>query len=184
MKEGMVIKIIENNGEAMIFRYPRWQDVPAYVKMCNILHQECVMAYHAETDFAKGCRMLSDILVGLETGKRSHLLIETNGEIIGEGSMQLGPAHRTGTLGIKVISKYHRRGLGTEMMYLLEEEARKLGLQRSYLHVWAINDAALHLYKKVGYRDIGRLPDWYSMKDKAGNQIYSDLIEMIKELGE
>ena len=184
MKEGKVIKTVQNNGETIIFRYPRWQDVPAYVEMCNILHHERVMAYHAETDFAKGCEMLSNILVGLETGRRSHLLMETNGQIIGEGSIQIGAAHKTGTLGIKIIGKYRRRGLGTEMMYLLETEARKLGLRRIYLTVWALNDAAIQLYRKVGYREVGRLPDWHSMKDEAGNQIYSDRIDMIKEIGE
>ena len=69
MKEGQIIRTIQNNGEKVTFRYPRWQDVPAYVEMCNILHQERVMAYHAETSFAKGCERLSGILVDLETGK-------------------------------------------------------------------------------------------------------------------
>ena len=182
MKEGKVIKTTQNNNETFIFRYPRWQDVPIYVDMCNILHSERVMAYHAETDFAKGCTRLSGILVGLETEQRSHLLIETNGQIIGEGSMQVGTAHQTGTLGIKIIGKYRRRGLGTEMMLLLEAEARKLGLQRIYLHVWGLNEPAFRLYQKVGYRQIGRLPNWYHIQDKAGNSIYSDLIEMIKDL--
>ena len=182
MKEGQIIRTISNNGETITFRYPRWQDVPAYVEMCNTLHRERVMAYHAETDFAKGCERLSGILLGLETGKRSHLLMEANGEIAGEGSMQVGTAHQMGTLGIKVIGKYRRRGLGTEMMLLLEAEARKLGLRRIYLHVWKLNDAAIHLYRKVGYREVGRLPDWYSTKDEAGAMIYSDLIEMIKDI--
>jgi RimJ/RimL family protein N-acetyltransferase len=184
MKEGKIIKTLQNNGETFIFRYPRWQDVPAYVDMCNILHRELVMAYHAETDFAKGCERLSGILVGLETGKRSHLLIETNGQIVGEGSMQVGPAHHTGTLGIKIIGKYHRRGLGTEMMSLLESKARELGLRRIYLHVWALNEPAIRLYQKVGYQEVGRLPDWYNRKDESGNTIYSDLVEMIKDIGD
>ena len=185
MKEGKVIKIIQNNGEIFIFRYPRWQDVPAYVDMCNILHRERVMAYHADTDFAKGCERLSGILVGLETEQRSHLLIETtDGQIIGEGSMQVGTAHHTGTLGIKIIGKYRRRGLGTEMMLLLESEAQKLGLQRIYLHVWALNEPAFQLYQKVGYRQIGRLPNWYHTQDETGKIIYSDLIEMIKDLAD
>ena len=38
MKEGQIIRTIQNNGETVTFRYPRWQDVPAYVEMCNILH--------------------------------------------------------------------------------------------------------------------------------------------------
>ena len=101
MKEGQIIRTIQNNGETVVFRYPRWGDVPAYVEMCNILHQEKVMAYHAETSFAKGCERLSGILVDLETEKRSHLLIEIDGGIVGEGSLQLDTAHRMGTLGDK-----------------------------------------------------------------------------------
>ena len=182
MKEGVVIKTIQNKGEMLIFRYPRWQDVPAYVRMCNILHDELVMASHSETDFAEGCRLLSNILVDLETGKRSLVLLETDGQIVGEGSMIVRPPRQTGTLGIKIIGKYHRRGLGTEMMYLLEEEARKLGLRRTYLTVWALNEAALNLYRKVGYRKVGRLPDWCSMVDKAGDQIVSDLLQMVKDI--
>ena len=112
MKEGQIIRTIQNNGETATFRYPRWQDVPAYVEMCNILHQERVMAYHAETSFAKGCERLGGFLVDLETGKRSHLLIEVAGQIVGEGSLQLDTAHRMGTLGIKIIGRCRRRGLG------------------------------------------------------------------------
>ena len=183
MKEGQIIRTIQNNGETVIFRYPRWQDVPAYVEMCNILHQERVMAYHAETSFAKGCERLSGILVDLETGKRSHLLIEVDGGIVGEGSLQLDAAHRMGTLGIKIIGRCRRRGLGEEMMLLLEAEGRKFGLRRIYLHVWHLNEAAINLYQKIGYREVGRVPEWYSMRDDDGNLVYSDLIEMIKDIG-
>ena len=28
MKEGQIIRTIQNNGETVIFRYPRWQDAP------------------------------------------------------------------------------------------------------------------------------------------------------------
>ncbi len=184
MKAGQIIRTIQNNDETVIFRYPRWQDVPAYVEMCNILHQERVMAYHAETSFAKGCKRLSGILVDLETGKRAHVFIETNRQIVGEGSLQVDRAHRMGTLGIKIIGKYRRRGLGRETMLLLEAEARKFGLRRIYLHVWHLNEAAIHLYQKIGYREVGRVPEWYSMKDETGNIVYSDLIEMIKDIGE
>ena len=192
LKEGRVIKTVQNKEETIVFRYPRWQDVPAYVEMCNILHDERLMAYHAETDLAKGCERMSSILVALETCKQAHLLMETKGKIIGEGNMTAGVAPIradgqplfpfTGVLGIKVIGEYRRRGLGTEMMFLLEEEARKLGLRRIYLHVWALNDAARYLYQKVGYREVGRVPDWYSVKDEDGSLIYSDRIEMIKDI--
>ena len=184
MKEGIVVKTIQNEDETIIFRYPRWQDVPEYVEMCNILHGERVMAYHMETDFSRGCERLSGILVGLETENCSHLLVEADGKIIGEGSIKRGSAHQPGSLGIKIIGRYRRRGLGTEMMYLLEAEALKLGLERIYLVAWSLNTPAIHLYKKVGYREVGRMPDWFGAKDEKGELILSDRIDMIKDIEE
>ena len=69
------------------------------------------------------------------------------------------------------------------MMLLLEAEGRKFDLRRIYLHVWHLNEAAINLYQKIGYREVGRVPEWYSMRDDDGNLVYSDLIEMIKDIG-
>ena len=182
MKEGQGVKEIERDGASYLFRYARWQDAPAYVEMCNILHVEQVMAYHAKTDFALGMERLSEFLLGLETGKSSHVVIETEGQIVGEGTVARSSAPRTGTLGIKIIGSYRRRGLGAEMMYILEGEARKLGLGRIYLVVWGLNEAAYRLYLKVGYREVGRLPEWFSKEDEEGNVVLSDRVEMIKDL--
>lgn len=182
MKEGQILKEIERDGAAYRFRYARWQDAPVYVEMCNILHVEQVMAYHAKTDFALGMERLSEFLLGLETGKSSHVVIETEGRIVGEGAITKGTAPGTGTLGIKIIGAYRRLGLGAEMMYILEDEARTLGLERIYLVVWGLNEAAYRLYLKVGYREVGRLPEWFSKEDEAGDVVLSDRVEMIKDL--
>lgn len=182
MKEGELVKEVEVGDAVFRFRYPRWADAPAYIDMCNILHREQVMAYHAATDFSLGIERLSRFLLGLETGKLAHVVIETEGRIVGEGNMQIGAAPQTGTLGIKIIGTCRRLGLGAEMMYILEAEARKLGLRRIYLVVWGLNEAAYRLYLKVGYREVGRVPEWFSKEDEAGQVILSDRVEMIKEL--
>ena len=182
MKEGGLIKEVERGGAVFRFRYACWRDAPAYVDMCNILHREQVMAYHAATDFSLGLERLSRFLLGLETGKSSHVIIETEGRIVGEGALQSGTAPMTGTLGIKIIGECRRLGLGEQMMSVLEEEARKLGLARIYLVVWGLNEAAYRLYLKVGYREVGRLPDWFEKKDEAGCAVLSDRVDMIKEI--
>ena len=182
MKEGQAIKEIESHGVVFRFRYSRWSDAPAYVDMCNILHREQVMAYHAATDFSLGIERLSRFLLGLETGTLAHVVIETEGRIVGEGAIQTGPAPMTGTLGIKIIGACRRRGLGEQMMSILEQEARKLGLQRIFLVVWGLNEAAYRLYLKVGYREVGRITKWFEKEDEAGNVVLSDRVDMIKEI--
>ena len=182
MKEGLRLKQVEEGGEVFVFRYPRWRDVPAYVEMCQILHREKVMAYHMDTDFARGAERLSRFMLELEKGALSHVLVESGEKIVGEGCILGGTAPRTGTLGIKIIGECRRRGLGAVMMEVLEEEAKKLGLGRIYLHVWGLNEAAIGLYLRCGYREVGRVEDWYSMEDEGGGQVLSDRVEMIKNI--
>ena len=182
MKEGKFLKEVERDGLLYRFRHARWQDAPAYIEMCNILHVEQVMAYHAKTDFDLGMERLSKFLLGLETGRSSHVVIEADGRLLGEGAITTGAAPGTGTLGIKIIGACRGRGLGEEMMYQLEDEAKGLGLRRIYLVVWGLNEPAYRLYCKVGYREVGRLPEWFSKEDEAGNTTLSDRVEMIKDL--
>jgi ribosomal protein S18 acetylase RimI-like enzyme len=46
---------------------------------------------------------------------------------------------------------YRGKGLATQAMLLLEEKAKQLGLKVLYLHVFAFNKNAKHLYEKIGY---------------------------------
>ena len=115
LKEGQLVKAIPLEEGQVLCRYPRWQDIPSYVEMCQILHRERVRAYHADTDFALGCQRLAQIMVEVETGQASHLLLEVDGRIIGEGRM--APRSRVmGVLGIKIIGEYQGRRLGTALM--------------------------------------------------------------------
>ena len=43
-------------------------------------------------------------------------------------------------------------GLGKELMGLVDDEARKLGVSSIALHVFAHNQVARALYEKMGYR--------------------------------
>lgn len=51
---------------------------------------------------------------------------------------------------------YWGRGVGTRAMTFLEETSRALGLSRIELGVFAFNEPALHLYRRLGYVEIGR----------------------------
>jgi ribosomal protein S18 acetylase RimI-like enzyme len=50
-----------------------------------------------------------------------------------------------------VYEPFRGRGHGTRAMHLVEERARELGFETIALHVFAHNEVALSLYRKLGY---------------------------------
>lgn len=52
---------------------------------------------------------------------------------------------------IRVREGWRRRGIGTELLRLVEERAREMGLGALYLHAEADNPDAVRLYESLGY---------------------------------
>lgn len=75
--------------------------------------------------------------------------------------VNVDPVARKGELRIKVGEQTHwDKGAGTEATRLLVEFGFKdLNLHRIYLHVFANNQRAIHLYEKCGFAREGRLRD-------------------------
>ena len=68
-----------------------------------------------------------------------------------------------GTAWVSIVigeRKYWGRGYGTAAMCFLEQQARELGCQRIELGVFDFNKRALHLYFKMGFKEIGTRPDF------------------------
>ncbi len=62
-----------------------------------------------------------------------------------------------GDIGIFLHEDFHRVGLGTAMMELALDLARKQELHRIWLEVAEGNKAAIGLYEKIGFKIEGRL---------------------------
>lgn len=52
---------------------------------------------------------------------------------------------------IRVREEWRRQGIGTELLRLVEERARKMGIGALYLHAEADNPDAVRLYESLGY---------------------------------
>ncbi|MBO9168286.1 GNAT family N-acetyltransferase [Rhizobium sp. L245/93] len=85
-----------------------------------------------------------------------------------------GPLHaHIGSLGIGIVPGYRGLGLGTRLIALALAKARERELERIELSVLHDNDAAIGLYKRMGFVIEGRRRrDW-----KLGN-VYRDSILM------
>ena len=106
------------------------------------------------------------------------LLAETAGAIIGNVSFENGPyrriAHR-GSLGIAVVGEWRGRGVGTALLQTLLEWAEASPLiEKVGLEVFATNETAIRLYKRLGFVEEGR-----RFKDiKRGPGDYVDTVAM------
>ena len=86
-------------------------------------------------------------------------------------------AHRA-SLGIGLLAAYCGGGIGELMMNILLEKAAECGYEIMELDVFAKNERALRLYRKLGFVERGRLVNAVKYKDGS----YDDEIIMQRSL--
>jgi len=88
------------------------------------------------------------------------LLAELDGSVVGALSFENGSrkrlAHR-GVLHMSVLPEFRNKGVGTALLESLIEWAEKNpAIEKLALSVFADNEPAIHLYKKMGFVEEGR----------------------------
>ena len=116
---------------------------------------------------------LDRIREGLEAADKSEqgfmVTAFVGNEVVGDlGVTQIRPhvkyLHRA-YLGMSIRQKYTGMGLGSFMMQIALEQARKNGFEQVELGVFADNDRARHMYKKSGFKEFGVNPRAFKLKD-------------------
>jgi RimJ/RimL family protein N-acetyltransferase len=105
---------------------------------------------------------------------------EENGAIVGRLSIarDAHPAsEHVADLGLMVAREFRRRGIGMALMEEAERWARGLGVRKLELHVFPHNEAAIALYKRLGYEQEGFRRRHYRRRGEL-----LDAILMAKEL--
>ena len=74
--------------------------------------------------------------------------------------------------------KHGGLGIGTLLMEKALEQAKENGFTQVELGVFADNDRARHLYRKLGFTEIGCIPKAFCLKDDT----YRDEVQMVKFL--
>lgn len=82
-------------------------------------------------------------------------------------------AHRA-TIALSVLAAYHNQGIGQQLLAELINHAKlEANLELLELEVACENQAAIHLYKKVGFKELGLLPKFFKMDTR-----YLDFVKM------
>jgi L-amino acid N-acyltransferase YncA len=91
------------------------------------------------------------------------LVAREHGEVLGFGSFgdfRAWPGYRTTVEhSVHVSSSQRRRGIGALLVRALIDEARTLGMHVMIAGVVSTNEASLALHRRLGFVEVGRLPE-------------------------
>ncbi len=105
-------------------------------------------------------------------------LIYSEGQLVGEMDYQMNPTHlykqevNTAWLGIKIGEESARgKGIGFLAIQFLERVIKLQNVKRIELGVFEFNTNAHKLYQKLGYQEIGRIPNFTFWQGKMWTDI-------------
>lgn len=109
---------------------------------------------------------LSSEITKMEKGDAVKLFCTVNDTLAGvcdihRDTSLLTRKRHIGILGIIIGKEFRGQGLGEQLMHATLKEAQKkiVGIRMVQLDCFAANQPALSLYKKVGFTEVGRVPN-------------------------
>jgi len=181
MKTGEIIReFVAKDGRKVVLRTLKWEDLDDLQDFINSLVEEGANIIRAEkVSREEEIEWLSRIFSRQEKGEVFCVAAEVDGHVVANSEIMKGTGYsrHVGIIGIAIKKGFRGIDIGTEMMNALEEHARKVGLKILTLTVFANNQHAINLYKKMGFAETGRNPKRF-FKDGE----YIDEIIMTKAL--
>jgi ribosomal protein S18 acetylase RimI-like enzyme len=181
MKTGETIReFVAKDGRKVILRTLKWEDLDDLLDFINSLVDERANIIRTEkVSRDEEIEWLSGVFKRLEKGEIFCVAAEVDGHLMANSEVIRGTGYsrHVGFIGIAIKKGFRGIGIGTEMMKALEEHARKIGLKVLTLSVFANNQHAINLYKKMGFVETGLVPKRF-FKDGA----YIDEMIMAKML--
>jgi RimJ/RimL family protein N-acetyltransferase len=168
------------DGRKVVLRTPRMSDLDDFLEFINsLVDEEADILVNEKTSRDAEADWLGKLLAEIEKGRVINVTAEVEGKVVGNSDVHKGTGKRghTGALGIALRHGCRDVGIGTEMMRVLAEESGKAGLKLLRLSVFDSNLRARHVYEKVGFREVGRIPRAIRKGDS-----YVDEVWMVLEL--
>lgn len=182
MKSGKVVEKFKNQGQEIIFRYPKSSDLKDLLELVNTLVKERVYTASLKKKTLREEKIwLENLLRDIEQRKVVHLEIEVEGKIRGNANIRQAGydvQKHVGTFGIILRQEIRNRGISQKLFKALVSEAKKfLKLKILKLTVFALNKRAIAFYKKIGFKKVGLIKRGFKHYGR-----YADEIIMVKYL--
>jgi RimJ/RimL family protein N-acetyltransferase len=181
VKAGTVLrKFKSKGGHKVTLRTPAWRDLDDLLEFINsLVEEDAMIARESKVTRDEEVDWLAERLKNLEKDRDMQIVADVDGVVIGscELSPRGGRMRHVGSQGISILKGYRNLGIGQEMMKELEKYAVDLGIKIITLQVFSINERAIHVYRKMGFYEAGKLQRGIRYEDG-----FVDNIIMVKHL--
>lgn len=157
-------KFVSKKGNTVTFRYLHEDDLDGMLSYINTLIAEdtFIGLYGEPLTREEEKKHLDETIENINKGDKTVIVVEINNRYVGSGDLRRETIRRKkhgGSIGISLLKEYREEGIGAELLTMLIEEGKKLGLRLLYLTCLENNERALHLYEKLGFKRCGYLPN-------------------------
>ena len=163
----------------IVFREAEIDDAVEMISYLNIVGGESDNLMHGPDGFQVPVEAVERRIQASHDADNSIILIALAGEkIIARAELDGYPGarlHHNARFSISVRKEYWNMKIGTKLMTEIIERAKKMNLHNIELEVVANNKAAIALYHKMGFSDVGVYKNYWFV-----NNDYSDAIAMQK----
>lgn len=112
-----------------------------------------------------------------QSGNGAMLGVFTNDNLVGMGGLKRKDAERVELGNLHLHPEYHGCGIGKKLSLALLEQAKKLGYSVVELHVTATQEAAIGLYKRLGFVQTDRRV--YDVEGQSFDTIFMELRDAV-----
>ena len=166
-------------GDSIYFSPISLDDVEEYAEMVNDIKVSVGLGYLSYTNIID-FESEKEFLISVKKEKMFAVRLLENDELLGNiGFNSLDIINRNGALGVLIGNpKYQRKGYGTEALKLILDYGFSfLNLRNISLSVFEYNEAAYNLYKKAGFKEVGRLRKAVEIMGKTYDVIIMDMLK-------
>lgn len=182
----VVATFTDRQHQTITLRYPRWEDLDQLTAYINRLSQENTYIRFSGEEITKAeeAGFLADAFTKMEAQDDVMLMAMAGETMVGLAGVHRNTANKrrsrhAAEFGISLAEEYRGRGIGETLAQAVMAEAQRAipDLRLIYLAVYAVNDRAHALYQKLGFQEVGRMPEFILHSDQ-----YVDEIMMVKSL--
>ncbi len=175
---GIIYKGKLKGGEEIIIRYPKMSDAKDALEFINLISREksFLNIQGKKVTMKEELAFLRKNISGIRKKECIHLFVLAGNRIIGSATIDketTDAQKHKGEFGIVISKNFRGRGIGKVLMDLTIKEAKKniRGLEIITLKVFGNNPIALKLYKKLGFKSFGLLPNGVIHRNKRVDEI-------------
>lgn len=154
------------NGSLIKICYPKWQDLDSLLEYVNAISAEDTFSDLSGEVFSKyeESQFLAGKFIEMENENGVTLFAFVDQKIVGICGVSRNNQHRSrgyhrANLGLSIAKEYRNLGIGKILLQETIENAKKniIGLKLIELEVVKINQTALNLYSKLGFKIVGEI---------------------------